>query len=423
LFAKATKSVGDAGAELSTGAYYQISWMAFAAIVLVILLVVSRLDTRIFRLPMIMLFVYAGLGVATASFSPAPLMSIYKASQLLLELMLFVIAGSYLLKYKKPALLIDLTTFLLAFVILSAALGGVFLPDLAYNVIWGGGTFGRTLMCVFPQVFSNELGLLAAMLIIISLRRGSEPGYGFNQRFFWLSLSLLAMMVLFAAQARTSLAAVTIALLIMSVLNPRLRWLGVLLMVAALVGGAVYLVNGGNLGLEDKITTYLRRGQTDQQLQTMSGRTELWRAGWRMFCDSPFLGHGFQTGVRFGGEKFGIARGLNMHNGHYQVLADSGLFGYFAWLLFIVPMCWTAFKYLIKNHMPLRNETDRQHLEAWLVMFIVLFRTFLGQVLVTHQFSTMLYWAMYLYVIIFYMTAVQDDIENQTRFGTISCGY
>ena len=135
------------------------------------------------------------------------------------------------------------------------------------------------------------------------------------------------------------------------------------------------------------------------QLTTISGRTELWKAGWRMFEASPIVGHGFQAGVRMAGAEFGVMPGTNMHNGHMQVLVDSGLLGYITWILYTVPMLWAAISALKKRYLPLKNEVGRFHLEISLVMFIIFFRTFLGQILVTHQISTLLFLGAYLYIV------------------------
>lgn len=389
------------GAEnLSTGAYYQLVWMAFAAFILLIQMVGFRLDRRVIRLPLVMMGIYAFLGIATAGFSPSPLLSVYKASQLLLDFVLIAVSGYYLIEHERPRLIPDLTVFLLMLVILGAAVGGVFMPDQAFKSLYGGGTFGHTLRGVVPQVHSNELGLLSAALVIIALIRGVELGSGLGKRFYWLSLCLLSFVVLVGAQARTSIFSLSLALIIMFILVPRLRWLLFLMFFGGAIIVSWYFVTNGSLGIEDALATYLRRGSTDQQLQSLSGRTDLWEAGWRMVKASPLIGHGFQAGARLGGLRFGIPEGMNMHSGHMQVLVDSGITGYIAWLMFVVPMIWMSFRQFVQRHIPIRAQDDRYHLEAFLVMFVIFFRSFLGQVMVTHQFSTMLYLAMYLYVVI-----------------------
>lgn len=405
IFAKsATQNGAD---QLDAGAFYQLSWMALAAVILLMLLIRSKLNNRVFKLPMIMLFAYGALGVATGGFSPKALFSIYKASQLLVDFMMFAIAGSYLVKYDRPRILVDLCIYYLTFVIFSAAIGGAFFPQYAFSILYGGGAFGMTLEGVVPQVHHNELGLLSAVLVIVSIIRMTEVKISVSKRFFWRSALFLALMVAFAAQARTSLFSMSLALLVMTFLVPRLRWLGVMLGVGAFFAVAYYIVSGGSLGIGGEVETYLRRGATDQQLLTMSGRTGLWEAGLRMFSDSPLFGHGFQAGARYAGVQYGIGAGTNMHNGHMQVLVDSGLLGYAAWILFVIPMIWAVITTLVKQHLPIRSEVDRAHLEAALVMFVIFFRTFLGQILVAHALSTMLYWAMYLYVVTFTITSLQ----------------
>jgi len=200
----------------------------------------------------------------------------------------------------------------------------------------------------------------------------------------------------------------------MTFLIPRLRWMSAILVTGAVVVGFFYMISGSQLGVENDLANYLRRGSTNEQLQTMSGRTGLWKAGWHMFQASPMIGHGFQAGARMAGARFGISPGTNMHNGHMEVLVDSGLLGYIAWIMFVVPTIWTTFMVLIRKYLPIKKETGRFHLEVSLVMFIIFFRTFLGQILVTHQISTLLFLGAYLYVVTYRVTSdlhTNDDVS------------
>jgi O-antigen ligase len=206
-------------------------------------------------------------------------------------------------------------------------------------------------------------------------------------------------MVLIGAQARTSIAALTISIVVMAYFIPKLRWLSYCIAILAIVLVVYYQISGTELGIMDSITNYLRRGATDQQLSSLSGRTELWQAGFRMFKDSPFIGYGFQAGARMAGAAYGVPNGTNMHSGHMQVLIDSGLVGYILWLMFVVSMLFLPISVLKKKVLSMKTEIGRFHLEVTLIMFVIFFRSFLGEVLVTHEISTMLFLGGYIYVL------------------------
>jgi len=120
--------------------------------------------------------------------------------------------------------------------------------------------------------------------------------------------------------------------------------------------------------------------------------------GMNMIADQPMLGHGFQTGVRFGGRKYGLPEGINMHSSHFQVLVDSGVVGYVFWLLFIVPIAWRIIKSLIRRHLPEKTAADRFHIEAVLIIFMMLFRSLTGHVFVSLDFNLLVYIALFLSV-------------------------
>ena len=404
--------------EFGAGIYYQLGWMLFAGVLLSSLLLTTGFSAGARRLPIIMLLIYAVIGIATSGYSPAIMFSIYKSSQVFLDFILIVVAVYLLVKHERPELVFNLTIFLLSLVILSAALGGVLIPELAYRELYGVGAFGHTLNGVYPQVHSNELGLLSAALVVVSLRRSAEKELGKTRRFYWLSLCLLSLVVLIGAQARTSIFSLTLSLLVMTYLLPKLRWVSVALVLGVVCIGFYYVISGSQLGVEGDVTNYLRRGSSDEQLQTISGRTELWKVGWKMLEASPLFGHGFQAGVRMSGGEFGLPSGTNMHNGHMQVLVDSGLVGYIAWILYVIPMLWLAMSVLKKQYFPIKALTGRFHLEVCLVMFIIFFRTFLGQILVTHQISTLLFLGGYIYVLtngIILHLRDKDKTETQQR--------
>lgn len=393
----ATDKLGTESVAMSTGEYTQLAWMALSLFVTLLLILNARMVGRPWRLPLVALAVYAFFGLTTAGFSPAPLLSAYKASQVLLAAVFSIAAFAYLARTGRPRFLLELTYFMLTLVMVSAALGGVLAPERAFHVMYtgGGGTFGAALQCVAPQIHQNALGLLAAIMVVVSTRRAFERE-GSSLRFFYGSLAVLSFLVLFAAQARTSLVALAISMLLMSLLIRRLRWMFLVVASLGLLVVSYYVTTDAKLGFEDEAITYFHRGQTEKQIETMSGRTVLWDIGMNMVSDQPLFGHGFQAGARFGGRKFGLAEGSNMHSSHVQVLVDSGLVGYFFWLIFIASIAWKTTTSLVRRHLPEKTEADRFHIEAALVVFMLLLRSTTGHVFVALDFNLMIIIALFL---------------------------
>ena len=376
-------------ATLSIGAMYQLAWMIVGAALIVLSMLRSRVWIPYGAIAVSGLVIYGVLGIAGAFFSPAPSLSIYKAGQILMDALLIVVAISVAARSGAPRTILDMTYLLLALVVGSAALGGVLWPDRAFKDV--EGAFTGLLNGIYPQVHSNELGLLGAILLVVGIRRSVEQGIGV-MRLYWVSVTVLAFTVLFYAQARTSLASALFAIIVLAFFIPRLRPLAAL----GVLGGLslLFIQWFGNVELDVKgtiVETYLRRGASDEQIESLSGRLGLWQAGWEMFKDAPIFGHGMDAGVRYGGMKYGIPPGTNMHSAHFQVLVNNGATGYLAWLVFIVAVAVRLVGVLRSAPNGFNDEDGRLRLEMALVMFVILFRTLLGHVLVTHHFSFLVY--------------------------------
>jgi O-antigen ligase len=71
--------------------------------------------------------------------------------------------------------------------------------------------------------------------------------------------------------------------------NPLHRWAGIIGMVSVGVGALVF---------QDKILTYLARGQGVRNITTLSERTLVWQASFRAFWLRPYIGYGYIAGVK-----------------------------------------------------------------------------------------------------------------------------
>lgn len=377
---------------LTLGALYQLGWMVVGSALIAWAFLTMKLRIRGATIALAGLLAYGVLGVASAAFSPAVSLSLYKAGQILMDAALVAVALSATIRLERPRAILNLTYFLLALVLASAALGGVLWPDHAYKDV--EGAFTGVLNGVYPQVHSNELGLLGAIMLVVGVRRASEPGTGLL-RLYWLAVAVLAGTVLFYAQARTSLASSMLAIVVLAIFIPRLRPLAALGGLAV-IGLLVWQWLGGlDLHIEGTVVeTYLRRGASDAQIESLSGRIGLWMKGWEMFKDAPLFGHGMDAGVRYGGTAYGVPLGTNMHSAHIQILANNGITGYLAWLIFVLATVAGILKALLRTPGGMRGEEGRLRLEMLLVAFVIVFRSFLGHVLVTHHFSFLVFLAL-----------------------------
>lgn len=116
-----------------------------------------------------------------------------------------------------------------------------------------------------------------------------------------------------------------------------------LLAVAALVLsaiGIVYLAADPRMEVAEdafgETATFLKRGETAEQLTSLTGRTALWEAVWKEFCDSPLIGHGyFVTSAKGELDVWSGPANRTAHNVVLQVLVTTGVVGclLFLWAL------------------------------------------------------------------------------------------
>ena len=109
------------------------------------------------------------------------------------------------------------------------------------------------------------------------------------------------------------------------------------------------------------LQTLFLRGEDQEELLSLSGRTTLWDWGWQAFLSQPWLGSGWGVGSRVvllhnvgpSGGAFGSTI-ASLHNGVLEVLLGVGLVGFIIWACAVVWSCWlAAAAYLRGDYLPL----------------------------------------------------------------------
>jgi O-antigen ligase len=84
------------------------------------------------------------------------------------------------------------------------------------------------------------------------------------------------------------------------------------------------------------------RGEDQELLYSLSGRTSMWDVGWSAFLANPFHGFGFGEGSRtvmfmFGNE---VHQASSLHNGPLEVLLGVGIIGFAIWAYAVLWGCY-----------------------------------------------------------------------------------
>jgi len=334
--------------------------------------------------PLLLLFVYALLGVLTAPLSPVPTLSAFKAGSLVVVALVAAVAVDVMGKVDAKRVLLNSAYLYLGLLTFLAVLGGILFPEITHRP--NKGIFGMMLVG-WPALNSNSLSFISATISIVGLRRFFEPS-PLTCRVFYLGVLVVAFSVLLLAQGRTSIIGFFLAVLLLSSIVPGIRLVRRWLVIWIAVVFSIYLLTGEIGDWLKVLETYLRRGSDDESLKTLSGRTEVWSAGWQIFLQSPVFGYGF-----YAAEKLGIAA----HNAYILVLINNGLVGFVFWVSYMYWGMLGALRDLISAKWRCDTEEQRFRAETYGVLIVLFLRTITGSDLTTHHYSTMIFVAWLVY--------------------------
>lgn len=166
----------------------------------------------------------------------------------------------------------------------------------------------------------NQIAQIAAIgSLTLWLTRGNKQIW--LGRFQWLCLLIPTASVAILTKSRTTLVALAVALLVCGFIEYR-RQRRVLTLALVAAGVALLLaISSGHL--------FWTRGASQAELETLSGRQELWKAVWGEASSSVLAGKGY--GAFWTGGTVVIIAGAwaptTAHNGYLDMLAELGILG------------------------------------------------------------------------------------------------
>ncbi len=171
-----------------------------------------------------------------------------------------------------------------------------------------------------PRVSSNSISQFGAFVGLFFLAKALTE----RRRWLYGVCYLVCGVFPVAAQGRTGMVSFVVG---SALLFARRYPIGAFFGIPAVAGVAGVLL--GN----DLLQLFLR-GQDQDLLYSLSGRTTVWEAGWQAFFARPFFGSGFGVGGR---EVFlhlvGYRSELisSVHNGLLELLLGVGILGFLPW--------------------------------------------------------------------------------------------
>ena len=391
----------DGVMSVDTSASIQIGSIVIAGLVLLIF-AGSAYQSKNLKYPLLLLLLYGLEGLLTSPISDVPALSVFKATSVVIAILLTVMSVKVLDDEKTSRILFN--TVFIYFVIIAflSILGGLFLPEITHRA--NKGVFGFMLVG-WPALNSNSLSYVAAVVFVISLRRLFIQ-QKFNRRLLYIGTCSVGLITLLLAQGRTSIISSTLAILFMSFFIKEMRSMKWVLLLGGIVMAVLLIISGSVGNWTDTVAQYMQRGVSDEQIATMSGRTEAWELAWQLFLDSPITGYGF-----YAAGKTLVAP----HNAYFTILLNGGLLGFIPWLLGILGGMFYLSRHLKEKKWNIDSEENNFYKEILAVMIVQIVRTITGQDLTIHSYSMLMFFAALVYIIARENNPNTDKMENKSE--------
>jgi O-antigen ligase len=283
---------------------------------------------------------FALWGLCSTLWSVSPAATLYKSVEYCAMLGLFALATSLVchsIRYPYNRLLalkrfFDWNWFLVYLLLISVYAGLLIWPD--YAIYENKGMLGFTIQGVLPGIATNGVGQLAAIVGVVALARML---HGARNRFVYAPLLVFSLVTMALSQSRSPMLAFMVAAIIVLLVSRRF-------LLFALFGGALSTLMLSS-AYSETIYEYLRRGQSDAEITTLTGRTAYWEASLQALRESPLTGYGANAGGRYILQSNLSEAGVStVHSTWVEVLLDTGIVGAMLLLLALVATVFYLFK-------------------------------------------------------------------------------
>ena len=161
-----------------------------------------------------------------------------------------------------------------------------------------------------PTMLSVDAGLLVLFSLMLA-----EPGKNVSKNIFLF----FGMIVMLLAAGKTGILGCIFGAVVFFMLQGKFKAAARFLLILLVVGGLVVAFT--------PLGSYLKFYMGSGQAGTVTGRTDVWVAGWELIKAKMLLGRGFMSS-RFMAYKINVAWQPNhLHNGFLEVMYNNGLIG------------------------------------------------------------------------------------------------
>ncbi len=353
---------------LDSWAFFRVALVSLTALLLLVRLALRQTlwVSSMLRGLIGMVTAYSLLCVASTLWSVYPAWTLYKSMEYLVDVAMLAAVLVTVRSIDAYRNLLNWTWTLYGLLLASVWLGVLIWPEEALHPGNGVGILGVQLEGIFPAVSANSVGEFGAVLAIVALSRLLRARGPKSDRACYGLLFVASFVTMILAQCRSALAGFVLGAILVLSLSKR-AWLSLALGCGTTLF-TFYLAASGLLW------DFLRRGESDQDIQGLSGRVQFWQLGWQKFLEHPLVGYGAYAA----GRSFIVTRLRedpgSMHSEYLEVLMGTGLLGMVTVVVTLLAIWWCLLRSLRTSSLdPFENSLS---VEASGVMAVVSVRSF-----------------------------------------------
>jgi O-antigen ligase len=326
---------------LDAAAIYRVSLVGLTAFFLVIRLVLRRPAwlSSLFRGLVGIVGVFALACVLSSVWSVNPPWTLYKSLEYLVDISLLAAILATVRSIESFDTLLDWTWVICGVLIAVAWIEVPIWPEDALEGAGGyvGGPLQYRLSGVYPGLGFNMLGTYGAIIATVAVCRLLPIAGRKFDRLWYSAILLLGTVTMIFAQTRSAIAGFAVGVVLAFLFTKRVR-LGAIL---GSVGALALAISGGG----GKILEFLERGQSADQITSLSGRVEWWGVAWDAFKLRPLTGYGaFASGMSVF-PKLGVKEITPLHSDYVEVLVGLGIWGPLLVIAGLIATWWFLIKY------------------------------------------------------------------------------
>jgi len=307
-------------APIDAWAAFRIALVSTTGVILCARLFLKRTEWlgALFRGLLGALTIYAIVCAASTLWSIYPAWTLYKSVEYLVDVSLLAAVLVTVSSAGEYESLFDWTWALLGGLLLSAWVGAVLWPEEAF--VRAGDLIPVRLSGVIPVMDQNTVGEFAAVLAIVSMTRLMWAAEDHRGRAFYGLLHVLGVVTLVISQTRVAIVGFLIGALLVLLLSRRIY------VIALLTLAVIVLFSFTRAG--ELSAAYWQRGEQARELESLSGRLDLWQTAMEELQRRPTTGYGAYAGGRFlVGADVGNTVWPNTLNTYVEVALGTGIWG------------------------------------------------------------------------------------------------